>query len=400
MSLLHYLSGRAAEFGITLSALNCDHGMRPTSSVDSEFVAKQCALLGVPLLRFVWETSSPKTETSARLWRRECYMKAIEGGAEAIATAHHLNDNAETVLFNLARGASLAGLTGITDGDSPFRIIRPMIACTREQIDDYAEANAIPFVEDETNFTDDYSRNRIRHHVLPELERAASGAAEALFRFSRLAAADEKFFADEIARRNILEFENGCAHLAFCDETALFSRAAVSAIKSFGKTDYTQTHVNTLYGLQFKRTGKSFEFLNLTARREGSGITIFERRGKCLQELAFSVKTHLFDGQTIKISLSPLATSLKFDPDAIPAAAVIRTRRTGDKFKKFGGGLKSLSDFFTDRKIPAALRDEIPLVADGDEILIVCGVEISDKIKVTPFSRRTAYLALSGATSY
>ena len=177
MALLHYLLSHAAENDIEVCAVNFDHMMRGESSArDSRFVAEYCRNNGVPLIFFRWTDGGAKTEAAAHFWRLNKYAEAVlpqtlgSGdkweGADAVATAHHLNDNAETVLFNLARGSGLAGLTGISDEEyfkvaqKQFKIIRPLIACTRAEIEEYITKNNIPYVDDETNFTDDYTRNK------------------------------------------------------------------------------------------------------------------------------------------------------------------------------------------------------------------------------------------------
>lgn len=200
MALLHYIKVHGGEFGITLSALNCDHGIRGEASErDSAFVAAYCGSNGIELHFFKAEAGSFKSENDARLWRLCCYNKVLNAGkADLIATAHHLNDNAETVLFNLARGSALSGLTGITDVPV-LGLIRPLIGCSRAEIDGYIEENKIPFMSDETNFTDDYTRNRLRRNVLPALEEAVHGAAESIYRFSRLAAEDEEYFDRQVS---------------------------------------------------------------------------------------------------------------------------------------------------------------------------------------------------------
>ena len=202
MALLHYLLKCGGGFGITVCALNCDHGIRGEESErDSAFVKEYCEDNDIPLRFFKAERGSFKDENGARAWRLDCYKKVLEEGfADVIATAHHLNDNAETVLFNLARGTSLAGVKGIAD-EPPLGIIRPLISISREQIDGYIEVNNIPFVVDGSNLSDGYTRNKIRHNVLPALEEAVHGAARNIYNFSRLAAEDEEYFArkaDEI----------------------------------------------------------------------------------------------------------------------------------------------------------------------------------------------------------
>lgn len=392
MALLNLIYTHMREYGITLSALNCDHKIRGLSSErDSAFVKKFCADKNIPFMFFEWDFNGVKTEERARIWRRECYETALESGADFVATAHHMNDNAETVLFNLARGASVAGLSGIYDSD---RIIHPLISCTREQIDEYILKNGVPFVDDETNFTDNYTRNKIRLDVLPELERVVPRAVKNIYSLSRLAIEDEEYFKEQIEKRKILTFFKFGVKITAC-ESVIFKRAAVRAIKYFKRKDYTQEHLKRLFELCFAEKGKKFEFLGLTAYGEGGNIIL-------TQDCDFSAVSYPFKGfDRESFCGSRLVISdrqpesgrfLKADGAKIGENAVIRFRRKGDKFKKFGGGTKSLGDFFTDRKIPVYLRDRIPLIADGEEILAVCGVEISDKIKTSEKTEKTLYI--------
>lgn len=383
MALLHYILGRTAEYNITLSALNCDHCMRGEESAsDSAFVAEYCALNGVRLHFFKADGLTFKNEQEARSWRLECYREVISRGfADCIATAHHLSDNAETVIFNLARGTSLAGMTGICDEPS-LNLIRPMIGCTREEIDYYIEGNSIPFVTDSTNLTCDYTRNKIRQSVLPALEEAVHGAAEAIFRFSRLAAEDEEYFASKV--NEILVKSAGGYLIKPCPEIAVFRRAARKVVAEyFCRKDYTGGQFDTLYALQSMQNGKRFEFLNLCAVREEGGIAIFEE-GNGIAETPFALG--VYDGFRIAYKEDGVTADekvLKFDLNAIPEGAVIRNRRAGDRFTKFGGGSKSLSDYLTDKKVPQSLRDKLVLVCFENEVLIIGGVEISEKVKLT-----------------
>lgn len=393
VALLYYLCAHAKEYSITLSALNCDHSLRGEASVsDSEFVKRLCEKLGVPLTSFKRNENSHLSENEARIWRLACYKKAIEGGADAIATAHHANDNAETVLFNLARGCSLSGAEGITDCVvDGVKLIRPLINCTREEIDEYIKENNLSFVTDESNFSLDYTRNKIRLNVLPMLENAVQGAIDGISRFSRLAKEDDDFLFSEMRKRNILTVKGNTAFIKTCDIKPLFSRAVCEAVKNyFNLKDYTASHVESLFKLQNLSVGKRFEFLGLTAYKEDGAIAVC--RSNCLPEaIIFNDYKDKFFGET-ELEFGDKEGTLKFDADKIPSAAVIRTFLKGDRFKKFGGGEKSLGDYFTDKKIPVRLRNTIPLIADGREILAVCGVEISDLIKVDDNTKSVKYI--------
>lgn len=457
MALLHFLRARAREYGLTLFAVNCDHGIRgETSERDSAFVKRKCEEWNVPLFAYKENCTAlanlrkVSVETAARDWRQFCYFKACKAaGGAVVATAHHLDDNAETVLFNLARGSGLAGVAGICDGVLRIRaavndggicavweggqsfctvtvdVIRPFIECPRAEIDGYVAENGVEFVEDETNLTDGYTRNKLRHNVLPELENAVSGAAKSITRFSHLARRIEEYIARQAAENTRMSFNAGTALIATCSEYVLFSYDAVFAVCEWlRKKDYTLSHINSLYNLQFTENGKKFEFLGLVAYKEDGRIAICAKTQKNPEEAPFEYKRGFFGGKFLNItkdettlpmkrvngkyvrldaSDSYFATAegdkferkfplLKFDCSSIPDGAVIRTRRAGDKFCKFGGGTKSLGDYFTDKKIPVRLRDEIPLIAVGSEVLAICGVEISDKVKVTDETDETGFI--------
>ena len=414
MALLHYLYNNADKFNIKLSVLNCDHGIRGESSTrDSKFVSDWCVAHKIPIITFVWDCKCYKSETAARNWRRECYLKALKPqvladgskweGADVVATAHHCNDNAETVLFNISRGSSVAGLVGINDveTDDGLKLIRPLITVTREQIDGYIKEYQIPYVEDETNFTDDYTRNKIRHSVLPNLVKAVPEAVGGILRLSRLAADDEEYFDNLIRNLRLITKTQFGAFLLSCDEKVVFKRAAVKALKLCGvDRDYTFEHVERLYNLQFSETGKKFCFLSVTVYKDEKGLAFckntylseefppqkfFDYLGNNSgiyggQPLILGSEHEVFDYK--KRNLHQNLRELKFDISAIPRSSVIRTMNSGDKFKKFGGGTKNLGDFFTDKKIPVYLRSHIPVIAVGADILAVFGVEISEKVRV------------------
>ena len=431
MALLHYMASNAARFGISLSVLNCDHGMRGEESArDSAFVIGHCKSLGIPVLSFRADGFN-KNENAARSWRVfRCYAVARvdsdrwaedsnynslaikpviyspDGrwrGCDCVATAHHMDDNAETVLFNLARGSGLAGMCGIEDDmeQSGQSAIHPLVAVTRSEIDEYVAQNNIAYVDDSTNFSDDYTRNYIRHNVLPALEKAVPGAARAIYRFSRLAAGDEEYFARQVKKIVACNGLYGYK-IALCGEPVIFKRAALYVVERYRRKDYTSLHVQKLFDLQSAPNGKKFSFLGLVAQRTADGVVIFDASelrpaGTVVpfrsffggeggasfggQPLAAAANAGEAERSARRCGDMPLKT-LVADAEKLPAEAVVRNIRPGDRFTKFGGGTKSLGDFLTDKKIPAYLRGCIPVVACGGDVLVVCGVEISQKVRV------------------
>ena len=183
VALLHALAAAGAD----VRALHCDHGIRAAAGRDRAFVQELCRAWGVPLR--VFEADIPARarrekrglEETARIWRYECFQCVLrEGWADVVATAHHKNDAAETVLFRLARGTGLAGLNVFPPREG---VVRPMKDVPRSAVDAYIARHGLPYAEDESNADLAFARNRIRHTVLPALEAAVPGAADNLAAF-------------------------------------------------------------------------------------------------------------------------------------------------------------------------------------------------------------------------
>ena len=425
MALLHLLRTHSEEYSISLCALNCEHGLRGEASKrDSLFVNKVCEEWGIPLVTFSTDCKQlskergVSEEVAARDWRRSCYLSAAEHFCKgnfdkfAIATAHHANDNAETVLFNIARGSGLAGASGICDGEInlpsdpsvKIKIVRPLISCTRDEINGYIASNNIPFVDDETNGSTQFTRNYIRINVLPELEKSVNGAVNGIYRFSRLAMEDEEYFSRLIEKNRLIKFTPFGVEIANCNEKVIFRRAALKAIKLFDCQikDYTSEHMQALFDLQFSERGKKFEFCGLVAFNEGDRIGICVKSQLLPIRDSILLKDYLSEEKSdfcgVKLSLNNKlgreyalnnaiscenGKVLMLDFSLLPDNTEIRFRRPDDRFRKFGSGEKSLNDFFTDKKISVRLRDRIPVIACGNNVLAVCGVEISDSVKIS-----------------
>lgn len=203
VALLLILKSLSADFGITVTAVHINHLLRGTESGRDEiFCCKLCKKLDIPLTvvrkdAAVFSHSlGVSVETGAREMRYEIFSQIP---ADKIATAHNLNDNAETVLFRMARGTGLRGLTGIP----PVRgkIIRPLLSCTRDEIEAYLNSIGQDFVTDSTNLSDDYARNRIRHKIMPEMTSVHEAFPKCVTAMTVSLAEDEDFLAKEAAKQ-------------------------------------------------------------------------------------------------------------------------------------------------------------------------------------------------------
>lgn len=392
VALLHFLKNNASSFNFTLKAINIEHGIRGNQSKsDSLFVKNLCESLSVPLAFYEVDSLSYANqnklsiEESARILRYNCFFDAINNGfCNLVATAHHLKDNAETVLFNLFRGSGLKGITGINDLDD--KIIRPFIQVNKQDIDSYIKENNLEFVNDQTNFDQKYSRNYIRHQILPIIEKNFPEAEKSIFRLSMIAREENDFLENETLK--IINLSSNKAEININNHKALIKRAIIVALKHLGIVkDWEKIHIDDVFSLTTKESGKKISLpKNITAIKEYDNIILIKDEQPAFLDKPFCLGEFIVQNQAYSIKQVDSPVSLKdglyIDGDKLPKNAVIRLRKQGDIFKKFGGGTVSLSDFFTDKKILPSKRDFIPLIADENKILAIFGVAISSALKV------------------
>ena len=421
VSLLHYAAAEGKRRGFSVCAVNCEHGIRGAASLDdTAFVKELCKAWGIELFCFAEncvakaEREKVSLETAARNFRFETFEKLLDGGkCDFVALAHHERDQAETVLFRLSRGTALTGAAAMKERSG--RYLRPFLTWSKEKILTYATENGLSWREDETNDLPCAARNVIRLNVLPELERAFHGATANLAAFAESAAEDDGFLY-KLAREYLFTerantpFDTGL-RLRFCAEKPLFFRAAVTAMKQAGiEKDYTREHLVALFSLQALQTGARVDLpRGVYAKREYDTIVFYreaaerETRGEAV-EIPFDdfLKKGKFDGgryeftvgfQEIESAVDGLKT-LRFDLEKIPEGAVLRFKRIGDTFRKFGGGEKPLKKYLIDKKIPCWQREELPVIAVSNKVLAVLGVEISEELKITEGAEKIAFVGV------
>lgn len=393
MALLHYMLSISKDIPIKVIALNVEHGIRGASSIkDSEFVANYCKERGVPLLFYsgdaisIAEREKISIESAGRKLRYGFFKDALDKKAcDFIATAHHSLDNAETVLFNLFRGTALKGVGGIRDA-LDGKIIRPFINVKKEEIESYIKENKIPFVTDETNLKTDYTRNKIRLEVIPKIKEIFPELENSVNRFSSIAK-EEDDYLETLAQKGVT-IKNQTAKIKLSLDDVLLRRAVIIALKGLGvEKDWEKSHIDGVLSLKNLKTSSEVTLpFNLYAVKEYDHITITKKTENLYTELPFSVGETIFNAKTLQIKTIKneninLKDGLYADQNKIPENAKIRTIKDGDVFTKFGGGTKKLCDYFTDVKIPKRLRKDIPLIADGNKILVIFGLAVADTVK-------------------
>ena len=394
MALLYVLNSLKERLSINLSAAHLNHMIRGDEALrDEEFVKAQCERLGINL--FCERADIPKiavenglsTELAARQVRYE-FLERVASGV--IATAHTASDNLETVLFNLSRGTALGGLCGI-----PYKrdkIIRPLILCTRTQIEAYCSKNNIPFVTDSTNLTDDYTRNKIRHNAVSVLKEINPSVEEAVLRMTESLREDSDFLdglAEDYIKENLL---NG--KLCLNSFSSLHTAVGKRVLKRYAqkvRTDISleNIHINAMLFVALNG-GKTSIPKNCSAIAKDNFLYI-EANEKTTENIVFSVGLKEYDGACLKNTqkINNLLLNNSLDCDKIRGKLICRTRCAGDSIRlKNRGCTKSLNKIMSENKIPSALRDKIPVLADDDGVVWVYGIGISQRCAVDGKTKR------------
>lgn len=409
MALLHLLH----TLGYAVCAGHVEHGLRAQDSVDDmRFVMDWCRKNGVRcLVRRVDAAALKGKGISTEAAAREARYRALnEMKAEAevkwIAVAHHEDDQAETLLLHILRGSGHGGLGGMRmrSGD----VIRPMLRTAKAEILRYCRAQDIEYRQDATNDDCAFTRNRIRHELIPYLEKRFNPSfTAAASRLCLLAAMDEDYLDAEAQRAFVrcVSLQDGARiDLAQWKELpdALRYRTAHKALCAcVGEEAVAYAHVQSLCALSEAGTGAGVDLPGGWLARQGYGaihIAKTKTRRPYCQDVLVGGETCtpygvLYTRVLERKTLPEGPYAQYFDADAFPADACLRTRREGDRMRPLGlGGEKKLQDIFVDAKVPRHLRDTWPLVA-ADAVLWVVGVRRSESAKVKEETSRFLYMA-------
>lgn len=356
------------ELGITLEAAHFNHHLRGAESDrDEAFVTDFCGRYCIPLhLGSGRIVSGKKGLEAAARDARYAFLRRLPG---KIATAHTADDNAETVLMRLIRGTGLKGLGAIAPVSE--NVIRPMLTVTRDDVEAFLEEYALPHVEDSSNGTDDFLRNRIRHGILPLMRAENPRIGENLSAMALLLRQDEACLQAMIPEEQVPDVSRLKAM-----EPALRRRALERFLKAQGVWEPEQIHI-----LQAEQL--LYHWSPSAAMQFPGGVTIgrqYDRlvRLECAPELP---ETRLsVPGETCiggKRFVSEYTTDLEERPDSVlvcPVGALtVRSRRSGDTMR-LPGGTRSLKKMYIDRKIPASQRAAVPVLADDRGVLAVFGI--------------------------
>ena len=350
--LLHVLNTLKNDCNLNLIAAHVNHGIRgEEANADAVFSMNFAESLNVhfSLLKANCveeaEESGETLEEAGRRIRYEFFDMLCEDETYVIATAHNSNDNLETVVFNITRGSALSGAKGIP----PKRdnIIRPLIFCTREEIEGYCKENNLSFVVDSTNLSDDYTRNRIRHNVLPELQKVNSNVIEAFTRFSESVRIDDDYL--DCVAENALEN----ASLGECSyntelinslHPSIKNRVIYKAVERFSKETPDSKKINLVLSCINEKT-KIQLYKNCYCETKENVLNFFnndntieykieEQEIPCEEDFNMTfgelvVKGEYFSKTSQKIN--DLLLDNLIDCDTINGNLILRTSNEGDK---------------------------------------------------------------------
>lgn len=396
MCLLHLLASLAGEVGFSLSAAHYNHHLRGAESdADENFVRAWCAQHAIPLtvdggdVALRAKAQSQGIEETARQMRYAFLHETADAmGGALIATAHHADDNAETLLLHLIRGSGLQGLTGI----APRRgnVVRPLLTVTRAEVEAYVRSHTLPYVEDSTNADTAHTRNLLRHSVMPLLRSLNPRITESMSDTARYLRADNDFLSAQAIAicQNARWAEDNLvieAHFIADAPNAVAPRAARRLLEMLGdgENDCSSAHLNAIVDL---------------CRGGDPSAVCFLPGGKLAQRVYRELL--LTSEQDPPATFTPVSLREGANPipgtgwtvtlrGPAPPGLVARSRQIGDEIALPRRGTKTVKKLFIDEKVPRREREHIPVVADGDGVLALAGFGMNtahpayEKIEIT-----------------
>ncbi|WP_371365699.1 tRNA(Ile)-lysidine synthase [Sporomusa rhizae] len=425
LALVHLLNSLKEEYSFGLAVAHVNHQFRPEAAEEAEFVAAFSAKLG--LTCHVTSIDVPayakanrlSPEEAGRLLRYQ-YLRRIaaDWGGARIATGHHRDDQVETVLIHFLRGAGSGGLRGMraVNGD----ILRPLLAVSRKEIEEYCILHQLQPCQDSSNFTTDYLRNRVRLELLPELEKSYNPALrDAIWRLAVLAGDEYEYIKGQAAKlwgtiakegKSITIDSQGLARQHKAVQREIIRQAIEK--KRGALTGISFEHVEKLLTMVLSATVGSLYPLpgGLVARKTYTGLELGEKTEfvkpvflKASEPVVLTIPgATAYAGRQItaeivtKMPQTRQVNTAIFDLEQLSLPLTVRTRLPGDRFRPMGlNGSKKLKEFFIDNKVPEAERDQVLLITDSQEIIWVSGQRQSQHGRITDKSKKILQLSIT-----
>ena len=405
LCLLRCLWEQKAQFGLELTAVHIQHGLRGEESRrDENYCRMVCEAWDIPLTVISADVQSHaqahhlSTETAAR----ECRYAAFETlPCDLIATAHTASDQLETVLFRMARGTGLKGLCGIPKRRG--RYIRPLLAVTRREIEDFLEERDIPYMTDSTNLSDDYSRNRIRHHIVPELLALNSGAEQNAVRMTETLSEDAAYLEAQ-ANRCYAAAMQADGSLAGIGElpSALQRRCLMRFLTSqslpcgYEAVAAVQSLLSRGGRLDLDRSG--------TLLRYSRGVLYVEKPQAIAEKRLVTGENQLYPNRFVHAevmdrekfelfaSVHKKFTIFALDYDIIKGYAKLHGRKAGLRMKPDGRNFHVSVKKWLNAEVPPTKRATLHFLSDDEGLIWAEGLGVDGRVRLTEETRRLLVL--------
>lgn len=399
VALTYLLAEKREKYNFTLAAAHYNHHIRPLEAeLDADFCAELCRKLEIPL--YCGEGDVPAEakrlrvglETAARDMRYRFLYKTMEKyGFDLLALAHHLDDQAETVLMRLFRGAGPEGICGMEMLHG--RLYRPLLRLRKSELSQYLMRKGVNWREDSSNAVADNPRNALRLNVLPQIERCYPSAAKSIGRYAELARMESDYLSrlsHSFAEKSLKKLYDGWQiDLSDGFEEVLLRRV----LRNLCGASLESQKLEEIMLLCGEKRGKLEISGEILAEKTPSALYILSKERKRIESVPLTLGDTAFGSCVIRCERSTCTAHggggrTEALDEAALAGACIRTRMDGDRIRPLGmSGEKLLSDYLTDRGIDRPLRETLPLLAVGKRVIWVGGVGISEDAKIRPDTR-------------
>ena len=385
--LLMMLCELKNNIGFALSAVHINHMIRgEESDRDENFCRELCEKNNIPLNVFredipeMVKTSGKSLEETAREIRYKRFSECA-GNDGIIATAHTLSDNAETVLLNLIRGTGLKGLCGIPQVRG--NIVRPLINITREQVENYLKSREQGYVTDSTNLSDDYTRNKIRHLIIPQMQEINGGFYKSFGNALKALRLENSHIERETAEALSGRQKDGKLDISGLNETV--KRRGVSRFLDENHLPVSFDNIERVSALADKDGRINIKKDTFVVGRKG---TIFiEKAPRPIEDAEQPLKmgdNSIFEGITLKAEPSHKMTvhrDLCIDLDKVQGNLILRNRRFGDKVRLIGREFTSSVKKLLNEKVDKTIKNTVHFIADDEGIVFMEPFGVAERVK-------------------
>jgi len=388
--------------GLRVSVAHCNFNLRAAESDgDQAFVVDYCTLHNIPIYIKGFDTSAyaktskTSTQIAARELRYQWFSElALAKNFKYILTAHHLNDDLETFLINLGRGTGIKGLTGIPVING--KIVRPLIKFSRKRIRDYALDQALQWREDSSNATDNYVRNHIRHHAIPNLEEAQPNILKGLQHTQEHLKQSERLLKVYTAQLR-QQFITGSKGEEVIDLVVLAAHPEPEAVLYQLLSQYGFTAWDDIYKLPQSQSGKEITSSTHRLLKDRDNLIISVIKVDVARSYYWRKEEKNIEGDFGKLSVGEgaVVASISKQEIVVDAASIqypltIRKWRDGDFFYPYGmKGKKKLSKYLKDEKVSLIAKEKVWLLCSNNAVVWVIGHRADDRFKVVDTTQKT-----------